>query len=378
MLAAVGQLFAVVALQPLVGVDQYCAIVAVKHDSLAVHEQLGGMVNAGQHGDFKAAGQNGGVRPQAAVFGNESGYAPLAENGHVGRRQFGRHQYGVFKVARFGCFQQAGGAAGQLALHQVDDLLQVFAAQLQIVIVDALKLFLQNLAALRQRPLRVDAFGAYGLAGGFNQHGVMQHEAMNLDELTRGFAAGVVNAFEDARQKVIAALNRLAQAGNFIVDGRGFDGVFGQGEFAGRDAPHLAHGNAGGHAGAGQRQAHSSSPKRLLTRSTMACAASPSSLPSTSSVNTLPQGAASSSMPMMDLALTRLSLWVSQTWLLKRAAVCTSLLAARACKPSRLTSSISSFFIPAGFLGGPLAPPGRPGHAEAFRSGGELSAAWKD
>src|SRR6056297_2874629 len=147
-----------------------------------------------------------------------------------------------------------------------------------------------------------------------------------------------------ARELVLAALRGLLKPVDLGADVAGFQVVLGQVQFAAGEQVRLADRNAVGYTGSAEREDHSPSPKRSLTRATRAASASSSSVPSHSMSSSVPTGAASMSTPMMDLALTRRPSRTTLTLLWNSAAVLTSLLAARACRPRRLHSVTRSVF----------------------------------
>src|SRR5207249_893410 len=138
----------------------------------------------------------------------------------------------------------------------------------------------------------------------------------------------------DLEQLRARGFHRFGEALDFGVDRIDGDRLCDDVRQLARQHESVADADAVAHAGAGEREHHSSSPKRLATRRVKASIALTSSLPCAQIFSSEPFAAASIITPMMLFAFT---CWASRATVmshLNSPAKLTSLAAARACRPS--------------------------------------------
>ena len=186
---------------------------------------------------------------------------------------------------------------------------------------------------LLHRPLRVDALLAHDLDGSRDDHRVVEHQQLRVEQRGDVGSAPPRHVRADVRQLLPRAAPALLQARQLVLDAARRDLVakhlrpLNQNDRAPRD-------DARGDADAGQASHAGSSPKPDSTSAVSAATASCSSAPSAVIVMVDPHAAASSRIPMMLLPSICRPSRTTRTCDWNRVARWTNFAAARACMPS--------------------------------------------
>src|SRR6056297_380747 len=284
------------------------------------------------------------MRPDAAMLGDQPRHAALVQGCKLGGTERISQHHGLVKLVRHAVVEHACRLLGQLALQQPYHLVEILDPQGQVIVLDTSEFPAQRGRLEIERPFGVDPLVANPARSLTQQHVVTRHHPVGLEKLSGRSTAITPQVPFHPRELVLAALRGLLQPVDLGPDVTGFQVVFGQVQLTAGEQVRMTDRNTVGYPGAAEREDHSPSPKRSFTSATRVFRASFSSGPSHSISSSVPTGAASISTPMMDLALTRLSSRITMTSLWNSAAKLTSLLAARACRPSRLHSVTRSVF----------------------------------
>src|SRR5690606_32959631 len=168
---------------------------------------------------------------------------------------------------------------------------------------------------------------------------VVQDHGVQVEELAQLVRQGAVQAPAQAGELVAGNVQGVLQPAQFAGHVFGGDAGFLAHQPLRLANAHPAQGDAPRSPLAAQGPPHqSSSSKRRSNSSAAAASASASSPPSARITRVAPGAAASSNTPMMLLALTSRPRPSRVTCDLKADSTCTSLAAARACRPSRLAT----------------------------------------
>ena len=341
-----GLFFGIMRVQLLVPGCQQDAVVTIEQGRLTLAQQLQTPMHCHHHGNTERPGNDGRMRPDAAMLGDQPGNLALAQCGQFRRTERLGHDDALIEPMRHLVAEHVAGCLAKLPLEQTNHLVEVLHTHRQVFILHAAELAAQHGRLPVQRPLGVDSLAPNQPRSLPDQEVVPDHHPVRLDQFARRPRTLRSGQFAlHSRQLTLTVNRRVGQPLDLRLDVAALDVQLGQLQFPTGVQVHLADRDSAGDAGAAQGKDHDSSPKRSSIRPRMAAIAASASGPLHSSSSSAPHGAASINTPMIDLALTRRCSRASQTSAWNSEARRTSRLAARACSPSLLTRRMRSIGI---------------------------------
>ena len=282
---------------------------AIYDDHVILVDITARLVQADNGRDAEAAGEDGGMRGGAAIFGGEGDHAAVLQQYGIGRSQvMGQDDVAFQLVAGFLVPQRR--LLHQYAQDAVDHVVYVILARTQVGIVHFIKHGDQGIALQLQRPLGVVMELPDQLFRFLQQGGVIQHQQVGIDEADDVRGGSRRDVFPDCAQLLSGVGDRVVQSFGLGRDLCLADAVFRDIHLVPFNDMHLAYGNAAGHPHTMQGDAHSCSPKRSVINVSTPAMACSSSAPEVMTSMSVPLEAASIMIPMMLLPLTLRPLWM--------------------------------------------------------------------
>ena len=324
---------AVMAQAEFVGVNQQGPRVAVDDDEIILAQETAGLAQADNRRKPKAAGQDGGVRSGASIFGGKGHNALALQHHRVSGRQVGGDDDAPAQVAG-DFFMLRRLLLQQDPLYAVNHMADVVLTGAQVGVVHFLEGADQGVPLQFQSPFRIAPRLPDQLQRLVGQGGILQHQQVRVYEGGDVNRQGGRDLFANGPQLLFGLGDGRGETLRFGFDLLGLDAVLGNVGAVLLNDMDAANGGAAGNPQAVQGGGHCSSPNLSRISVFRAARALFSSGPLTVNSRVAPFAAVNIISPIMLLPSAVLPFTFTSMSEANSIAVCTKRAAARACNPS--------------------------------------------